>query len=254
MARPNKEGLDYFYLSVDYGNGDAIELIESEFGAKGFRIVTKLLQRVFKKKGYYLRWTEKEKLLFASAVGEPGSLVDEVISRLFKWGFFSDDVFKSFEILTSKDIQSTYLDAAKRRGSIEIIEQILMCSITEHKNVVIVDINSINVNKSTQSRVKKSKGNDDVVINTPPPIFPSVSKSIDVLAKECLADQVYFVEHICRQNKVSPDKIQKAVEDFNNHLRSTGELAKTTKDYRGHFQNWFRKQPQATNQIKIKMK
>lgn len=157
MARPNKEGLDYFYLSVDYGSGDAIELIETEFGAKGFRIVTKLLQRIYKKNGYYLKWTEKEKLLFAGAVGEPGSLVDEVVSRLFKWGFFDEDVFKSFEILTSNDIQNTYFDAAKRRGENLLIEEIQLCDVSEYKNVVIVNINSINDYKSTQSRVKEIK-------------------------------------------------------------------------------------------------
>ena len=42
MARLNKIGLDYFPLDTDIELNDKIQLIESEFGLKGFAIIIKL--------------------------------------------------------------------------------------------------------------------------------------------------------------------------------------------------------------------
>jgi hypothetical protein len=157
MGRNYKEGLDYFRLSVDYGHDDAIELIDGEFGAKGYRIITKLIQRIYKNKGYYIEWNEKRKLLFANSVGEPGGLVDEIITRSFKWGLFDESVFTQLGILTSADIQKTYLDAAKRREKVEIIRDYSLCDISVFINCIYVNRNAIPDNENEQSRVEKSK-------------------------------------------------------------------------------------------------
>jgi hypothetical protein len=157
MGRNYKEGLDYFRLSVDYGHDDAIELIDGEFGAKGYRIITKLIQRIYKNKGYYIEWNEKRKLLFANSVGEPGGLVDEIITRSFKWGLFDESVFTQLGILTSSDIQKTYLDAAKRREKVEIIRDYSLCDISAFINCIYVNRNPINDTENEQSRVEKSR-------------------------------------------------------------------------------------------------
>jgi hypothetical protein len=156
MGRNYKEGLDYFRLSVDYGHDDAIELIDGEFGAKGYRIITKLFQRIYKNKGYYIEWNEKRKLLFANSVGEPAGLIDEIVTRSFKWGLFDQDLFTQLGILTSSDIQKTYLDAAKRREKVEIIRDYSLCDISAFINCIYVNRNAINDTDNEQSRVEKS--------------------------------------------------------------------------------------------------
>jgi len=78
-----------------------------------------------------------------------------------------------------------------------------------------------------------------------PPLHPDLICSIESLKEESLKDQYYFVEHVCRQNRITPQEVTIRLEAFNEHLRSIGELTKTKKDYRLHFQNWLKKQQQS---------
>lgn len=95
--------------------------------------------------------------------------------------------------------------------------------------------------ENEQSKVKKNKIKKRE--QPPPSSFGSViSKSIVDLMTDCLADKIYFVEHVCRQHRISEYQVNKALEDFNSHLLSIGEGVKTVKDYRQHFQNWLPKQ------------
>ena len=179
MAGRNiKEGLDYFKLDVNYGSEDAVELIDSEFGPPGYRIITKLIQRIYGKKGYFIDWNEKRRILFASAVKEKASLVDEVVARSVKWGLFNESVFNKFGILTSADIQINYLDAAKRRDRVEIIREISLSDISAHGNAIYVNMNSICVNINEQSRVEESTGEKSRVQqkNTGAPAAPTEPK------------------------------------------------------------------------------
>lgn len=157
MARPVKIGLDYFPLDVSIDSDDKIQLIEAEFGCKGFAIVIKLFCKIYADKGYYYNWTEIEKLLFAKRMGESVGLVDEIVKRSVKWGLFDEPVFNQFQILTSSAIQSRFLEAVIRRENIEIFKELLLIDISDYKNKVNVNINSINANKSTQSKVKEIK-------------------------------------------------------------------------------------------------
>lgn len=162
MARPVKIGLDYFPLDVSIDSDDKIQLIEAEFGCKGFAIVIKLFCKIYADKGYYYNWTEIEKLLFAKRMGESVGLVDEIVKRSVKWGLFDEPVFNQFQILTSSAIQSRFLEAVIRRENIEIFKELLLIDISDYKNKVNVNINSINVDRSTQSKGKKSKGKKSI--------------------------------------------------------------------------------------------
>ena len=45
MARPVKEGLEYFPLDCDIDQDDKVALIEAQHGIKGFGVVIKLLMK-----------------------------------------------------------------------------------------------------------------------------------------------------------------------------------------------------------------
>ncbi|MCQ4139199.1 Lin1244/Lin1753 domain-containing protein [Chryseobacterium sp. EO14] len=159
MARPIKKGLDYFPLNTNIESNDKMQLIESEFGSKGFAIVVKLFCKIYAENGYYYPWTEEKKLLFAKKTGESVGLVDEIVKRSVKWGIFDEFVFNQFHVLTSKGIQSRFLEAVTRRGKVEILSELLLIDINVYKNAVNVNINSVNDDNSTQSKVNKSKVN-----------------------------------------------------------------------------------------------
>lgn len=158
MARPLKTGLDYFPLDTDIDQDDKIELIEAEFGLKGFAVIIKLFSKIYREHGYFYGWTDKERLLFAKRLGEKsGSFVDEVVQRSVKWGIFNESVFNQFQVLTSAAIQKRYFDATNRRESVDVLFDFLLVDISAYKNVVIVDRNGVNDSIGTQSKGKESK-------------------------------------------------------------------------------------------------
>jgi len=70
MARPNKEGMDYFPFNVDFFEDDKLQLIEAEFGEKGLIITIKLLCKIYKENGYYYQWGDDQCLLFSKNAGK----------------------------------------------------------------------------------------------------------------------------------------------------------------------------------------
>lgn len=108
MARPIKQGLDYFPFDVDFFNDEKIFAIAGEFGIKGEITTVKLLCAVYRN-GYYIEWTEMLKYkLLKELPGVSADLLDQIIKRLVKWDFFDKGLFDSASILTSIGIQRRY--------------------------------------------------------------------------------------------------------------------------------------------------
>ena len=171
MARPIKEGLEYFPLDCDMDQDDKIALIEAQHGTVGFGIVIKLLMKIYKN-SYFYEWTEKEQLLFSKRVNVDINFINVIINDLIKWDFFNEELFRSEQILTSNGIQSRYLIAVGRRQKVKILRKYLLLDeeiVNAHKNLVIVDNNSnseiVNADIGTQRKEKKSKVKESKVNN-----------------------------------------------------------------------------------------
>ena len=76
---------------------DKIKTIQAEFGLKGFAIVVKLWQMIYREHGYYCEWDNDRELLFKSEEGlESGSnLVKQVIDACIKRDIFSKELFEN---------------------------------------------------------------------------------------------------------------------------------------------------------------
>ena len=152
MARPVKEGLDYFPFDVDFATNEKTEAITGEFGPRGVLIFIYLLAAIYRK-GYYLEWTELAKNQLVNRVsGATGELVGLVVKRLTEYGTFNKDLFLSDNVLTSQRIQETFTDATKRRKSQKPTLYWINADNNSSSNEVNADIN-------TQSKVKESKVN-----------------------------------------------------------------------------------------------
>ncbi|EEQ64761.1 prophage Lp1 protein 20 [Lacticaseibacillus paracasei subsp. paracasei 8700:2] len=152
MARPVKEGLDYFPFDVDFATNEKTEAITGEFGPKGVLIFIYLLAAIYRK-GYYLEWTGLAKNQLVNRVsGATGELVGLVVKRLIEYGTFNKDLFLSDNVLTSQRIQETFTDATKRRKSQKPTLYWINADSNSASDGVNDDIN-------TQSKVKESKVN-----------------------------------------------------------------------------------------------
>lgn len=157
------KGLEYFNIDTDINSDMRVKLLRAEFGIKGFGIWVQLLVQIYADEGYFMKWDNDTKLLFASDVGESGGLVDEVVKGSVKRGLFDESVFNQFSVLTSKHIQEKYFDAIKRRTSeVPIIEEYLV--IPKNADIINdnVNIKGLNVNKKTQSRVEESRVEESI--------------------------------------------------------------------------------------------
>jgi len=161
MAKPESQGINYFPTDVDLDLDDKLAMIIGEFGYKGEIIYIKLLSWIYKNQGYYCVWDEMEQLKFTKRVsylGNPSvNLIKEIVARCIKWGLFDQIVFDSLHILTSKRIQSTWLDATRKRKKRIINENIWIKAERSAPAAEEVPKKAEDLNKVKESKVNKSK-------------------------------------------------------------------------------------------------
>ncbi|MBV1135806.1 DUF4373 domain-containing protein [Listeria monocytogenes] len=173
MARPLKEGLDYFPLDVDADYDDKFQLIETLHGPTGFAIMIKLFMKIYSQYFFY-KWTETEQILFAKRVNVDINTLKTVVNDCIKYHLFDNNLFNEFQILTSLGIQERYFTAIGRRKKQIVVLEYLLLDRSEVTNlcpkIVFANINGVNddINTeqeglmstlSTQTKVKESKVN-----------------------------------------------------------------------------------------------
>lgn len=167
MARPIKQGLDYFPLDTSLDS--KIDLFEAEHGLVGFAFLIKLFQKIYNN-GYFYEWNEDEQLLFSKRINVDINQVNVYINSALKRKIFNQEMFEKYHILTSRGIQKRFLEACKRRKQIEIIKEFCLIDFDEiqyqdfknkivyvSNNLINVYINSQNVDNNSQSKEKESK-------------------------------------------------------------------------------------------------
>lgn len=123
MARPKKQGLDYFPLDVNVDN--KIEILESEYGILGFGFIVRLFQKIYAN-GYYLEWNQYSAILLKKEIGMSKEKIDEFIKFCLEINIFDKKLYSQYSILTSRGIQKRYFNVCKRRKEIEIIKEYLL--------------------------------------------------------------------------------------------------------------------------------
>ncbi|NGP60091.1 DUF4373 domain-containing protein [Paenibacillus thiaminolyticus] len=164
MARPRKEGLEYFPLDIDIDQDDKLVVPIAKYGNRGFGVIVRLMMEVYRN-GYYYNWTEKEQYVFAMKVNEDINYVQEVVSECINWGFFDRNMAETHHILTSHGIQKRFLMAANRRVGVLIKDEYALVTIDKKVSATETRVSADNnpsksgnmSAESTQSKVKESK-------------------------------------------------------------------------------------------------
>lgn len=163
MARPTAKGVEYFPLNVNFINDLKVRKLLLSCGAEAIAVLIYLLSTIYKDEGYYVEIHEDEIDLIALDVNVTPEFVLEVINKACEVRLFDVNLYNNFNILTSKGIQERYLKITERRKNSVVITQFNLInvynnSINVNNNSINVDNNPVNVYKSTQSKVKESKG------------------------------------------------------------------------------------------------
>ena len=180
MARPKKQGLDYFPIDVDIF--EDLEVEYAKFGADGFTIYMYLLTRVYKR-GYYLEVDEDFLLVMAARLRMSEQKVMQVLNYLLKRSLFDNTLFQSVKVLTSAGIQERFQLAVKSRAlknPVQVREDLWLLKKEETEPFIKVNPslnNSVNNNDysekneldSENNSIKESKVNKSICIDTAPP-------------------------------------------------------------------------------------
>lgn len=181
MARPFKQGLQYFPLDVNIFDDDKLQDLNQTYGYLGEIVYIRLLTMVYSN-GYYL---EKSIVSIARAIVksyEVSKLYSQDVESIIRFcgeiGLIDHELMLS-GVITSRSIQKQFILSTKRRRRIETEKYWLLSIETmeilknnnvdnNHVNVsnnpqfledneVNVDNNRVNVDISTQRKVKLDK-------------------------------------------------------------------------------------------------
>ena len=179
MARPQKQGLDYFPLDVDFFADKKIKILKARYGSDGILIYLYLLCEIYKN-GYYIKMDEDYEYIIQEDLNLKDNVVSQVMKFLFNRSLLKEILVNSDTYITSKAIQKRFQEAIKtRKKPFAVDTNLWILSEEETIGSVIFapkkDNSQINPNKSEinpsksrinstkESKVKKSKVNKSKV-------------------------------------------------------------------------------------------
>ena len=243
MARPLKQGLDYFPLDTDFLSDRKVRKIINACGPNSVTILICLLCNIYKDKGYYIVWDNEMPFDIADIVGVSEGAVSEVVKKALQVELFDNTLYRKFHILSSRGIQNRFKSCTSKRKDVEIIPDFW---INDANNSINDVNNSINVGDNEQSKVNKRK-------SSPPHIrvgelFPADSffdKSLDdcyaeLKSNQSWAETVTMNTRSSGYNDFTLEAFYEYLKQFFMEQQNKGETAKSPKDAMSHFASWLK--------------
>jgi len=178
LARPPKEGFDYFPLDCDIFRDKKVTLIRAEFGAKSMYVLLYLLCETYRENGYFLEWGDDACLAASEGAGGGCSpeYISEVVRGCVRRSIFNGRVFDAFGVLTSAGIQRRFMRMLADRTNVVVFEEywlldaalekdvppsalrkLVFKRVSPTENPVKPTENPVKPTDNQQSKVKKSK-------------------------------------------------------------------------------------------------
>ena len=213
LARPRKDGLDYFPLDADFFEDEKIKILKARYGADGIVLYIYLLCRIYKH-GYYMKVNEDFEYLISDDLKMSPDKVKQVLTFLLSRSLFDNTLFQSDAVLTSAGIQRRFQLAVKERAKKNPIqagrywllkeaetEPFIKCTQFEGFSQKNKDNSGKNKDNSREQSLKESKVNNDIY-NTPFP--PELERAF----------QLYLSVREHNFGEIIPEQVQALREDL----------------------------------------
>ena len=234
-GRPIKDGLDYYPIGVDWLKSIAARRIGMKVGAPGLIIYQYLLGEIYQR-GYYLKIEDYfiDNLIYEltpiikDTEDNIRACVDSTLDICVEVGCF-DRSFRQVGILTSKDIQKTYIEVCKKskRKNIVNLEYSLIAGIKESKPISNINSEEMPIN-SEEMQQRKGK---EIKVNIKDNFSP-------------LIDQVYLM---FQHNRLSEEEADKFY-DYYSSMGWTYEDGKEVK-WKHAAANWIKNLKGKTSRV-----
>lgn len=109
MARPQKDGLDYFPFDVDFMKDTKVRRIARTFGCTGTMAIVVLFTDIYRTRGYYMNWDEDTCFDLSENLQCDPELAAKIVDACVLAKIFNVDLFQDKAVLTSAAIQLRYL-------------------------------------------------------------------------------------------------------------------------------------------------
>ena len=172
MARPTKQGIDYYPKDVKAKYDTKFKYVESKNSVIARLVIYELWDLIYAENGYFLKFDNIQRVLFLGDLPINDEQLTDILDSCFEIGLFEKSLFDKYQILTSESIQKRYMEAVGRRAKVPIISSYFLLPKNSYRNINLVndyinsindDNNSINDNINPQSKVKESKVNKSKV-------------------------------------------------------------------------------------------
>ena len=212
MARPTKQGIDYFPLDCVFD--DDLQLFITENGADSLGILVVVWQMIYQNDGYYIVYDKKLPLKVKQRILSDVGRIKDVINEAVKWGIFNESVFNKHKILTSSGIQKRYLIGSRSKKEVLI-----------YTDLMLIDVSGVGNAVNVAGNPEKSAGNaTNVKVNGKPSHFTPPTKT-------------QFTEYMIEKSyRFDPDI-------FLDHYQSNNWMVgkNKMKDWKAAARNWSRR-------------
>lgn len=127
MARPRKEGLDYFPHDTDASSDEKIEVLRAAFGNDGYAFYFILLERIYRTSTFELDISAAEmRQILAQKCGVSADRFEQILALALKWKCFDQQAYEEHGVLTSDGIKRrANMVVEKRRQMRERYERLI---------------------------------------------------------------------------------------------------------------------------------
>lgn len=118
MARPKKEGMDYFPHDTDAVNDEKIEALRMLYGNDGYAFYFILLERIYRNKNAELDVSDAEtKQILSRKIGITTELFSEILETCLKRKCFDREAYEKRGCLTSEGVKNRALPVIQKRAN-----------------------------------------------------------------------------------------------------------------------------------------
>jgi len=122
MARPQKEGLDYFPHDTDAVNDEKIEALRALHGNDGYAFYFILLERIYRSPYMEIDISDAETIqILARKVSVTTEKFTEIMQTALKWRCFDPEKYRNHHILTSNGVKKRAMPVLEKRSKMRLL-------------------------------------------------------------------------------------------------------------------------------------
>lgn len=246
----NKTGFSYYNTDTDRYQDLKIKRLKKDFGCNGIAVYDYILCEIYRVRGYFIAWDSNTAFDVADYFGLKENLVNDIVAYCCAVGLFDKELRTSEKILTSLSIQLRYVEmcARSKRINFKIDEKYSklpeeMPKLPEESGKLPEESPKTPpvCRKVKKSKVKESKGKIKIIGNDEVLAFGKDDALVSLRdCYHCLLNAPIWCEDFCRNNRLTPIQLDDSLRKFFVELQNRGESAKSAKDAKFHFANWFK--------------